>query len=113
MARETGMLFDTPVYFLFLVLVVIAYWRLPFRRQNVLLLACSYFFYGWWDWRFLFLMGTSTIVDYFLALKIAHTGDPVKRRVYLIISLENSDDPETRGFWIRDGKIDDAELDIV
>ena len=33
--------------------------------------------------------------------------------VYLIISLENSDDPETRGFWIRDGKIDDAELEIV
>ena len=33
--------------------------------------------------------------------------------VYLIISLENSDDPETRGFWIRDGKIDDAGLEIV
>jgi [CysO sulfur-carrier protein]-S-L-cysteine hydrolase len=33
--------------------------------------------------------------------------------VYLIVSLQNSDDPEVRGFWIRDGKIDDAELDIV
>jgi proteasome lid subunit RPN8/RPN11 len=33
--------------------------------------------------------------------------------VYVIVSLENFDDPEVRGFWIRDGKIDDAELDIV
>jgi proteasome lid subunit RPN8/RPN11 len=33
--------------------------------------------------------------------------------VYVIVSLENPDDPEVRGFWIRDGKIDDAELDIV
>ena len=55
------MLFDTPVYFVFLALVVIAYWRLQWRAQNVLLLAASYFFYGWWDWRFLLLMLASTI----------------------------------------------------
>jgi proteasome lid subunit RPN8/RPN11 len=33
--------------------------------------------------------------------------------VYLIVSLENAEDPDVRGFWIRDGKIDDAELDVV
>ena len=33
--------------------------------------------------------------------------------VYVIVSLENPGDPDVRGFWIRDGKIDDAELDIV
>jgi hypothetical protein len=46
------MLFDKPVYILFLALVVALYWRLPWRAQNAFLLAASYFFYGWWDWRF-------------------------------------------------------------
>jgi proteasome lid subunit RPN8/RPN11 len=30
--------------------------------------------------------------------------------VYLIASLEDQGDPDVRGFWIRDGKIGDAEL---
>jgi proteasome lid subunit RPN8/RPN11 len=30
--------------------------------------------------------------------------------VYLIISLENPDSPNVKGFWIRDGKISGAEL---
>jgi D-alanyl-lipoteichoic acid acyltransferase DltB (MBOAT superfamily) len=50
------MLFDSPAYFVFLIPVVLAYWRLNRREQNVFLLLASYFFYGWWDWRFLALM---------------------------------------------------------
>ena len=30
--------------------------------------------------------------------------------VYVIVSLANPDEPDVRGFWIRDGKISDAEL---
>src|SRR5439155_5296820 len=81
------MLFDTPVYFLFLGVVVCLCWRLPHRGQNVFLLVCSYFFYGWWDWRFLFLMATSTIVDYVLALKINWELRRSRRKFYLIISV--------------------------
>lgn len=32
--------------------------------------------------------------------------------VYLISSLRNADEPELRGFWIRDGQISEAELEI-
>jgi [CysO sulfur-carrier protein]-S-L-cysteine hydrolase len=32
--------------------------------------------------------------------------------VYLIVSLQRPDDPEVRGFWIRDGEIEQAELDV-
>jgi D-alanyl-lipoteichoic acid acyltransferase DltB (MBOAT superfamily) len=46
------MLFDTPIYLAFLLLIVAVYWRLGFRQQNYFLLAASYFFYGWWDWPF-------------------------------------------------------------
>ena len=81
------MLFDTPVYFFFLTLIVVAYWRLPWRPQNLMLLAASYFFYGWWDWRFLGLILISTVVDYHCAKYIADSENPWRRRVLLFISL--------------------------
>ncbi len=81
------MLFDTPVYFVFLILVVLVYWRLNWRRQNKLLLAASYFFYGWWDWRFLLLMIASTTIDYIIAKKIEDAQNPATRKLLLIASL--------------------------
>jgi len=80
-------LFDSPVYFVFLTLVVLVYWRLNWRRQNRLLLAASYFFYGWWDWRFLLLMIASTTIDYLIAQKIEDAQNPATRKALLIASL--------------------------
>src|SRR6266480_224612 len=81
------MLFDSTAYGLFLILVLLIYWRLPFRKQNYLLLAASYFFYAWWDWRFLILMAVSTVVDYLVARKIAATSDERTRRLLLFFSI--------------------------
>ena len=81
------MLFDTPVYFFFLAIVLLAYWQLKWRKQNILLLAASYFFYGWWDWRFLSLIWISTIVDYFCAKSIGASDRPAHRKVLLSISV--------------------------
>ena len=81
------MLFDTTIFFVFLCLVVLCYWCLGFRNQNRFLLIASYFFYGWWDWRFLCLMIGSTTIDYFIAIKLADTKDPRVRRSLLILSL--------------------------
>ena len=81
------MFFDTPIYAAFLALVVLAYWRLGWRRQNVLLLVASYVFYGWWDPRFLALIGASTIIDFYCARAIAGSTDARRRRVLLAISL--------------------------
>jgi [CysO sulfur-carrier protein]-S-L-cysteine hydrolase len=33
--------------------------------------------------------------------------------VYVIVSLEDPQSPEVRGFWIGDGRIEEAELDVV
>jgi D-alanyl-lipoteichoic acid acyltransferase DltB (MBOAT superfamily) len=81
------MLFNSYVYFAFLTLVVIVYWRLSWRQQNVFLLVASYFFYGWWDWRFLSLMLASTLVDYYVAHGIAGARDPAARKRLLAISM--------------------------
>lgn len=81
------MLFDTPVYAVFLLLIVLLYWKLPFRGQNRFLLGASYLFYGWWDWRFLLLMIGSTIIDYVIAIRIADSLEPARRRLLLTLSL--------------------------
>lgn len=81
------MLFDTPIYLAFLILTVLLYWRLPWRAQNVLLLAASYFFYGWWDWRFLSLILISTLVDFFCARAVARSSNAGVRKALLVLSV--------------------------
>src|SRR5439155_14176106 len=79
--------FDTPIYIVFLTMVVFAYWRLPWREQNIMLLVASYVFYGWWDPRFLVLIATSTIVDFYCARAIARSDRPDRRKALLVLSL--------------------------
>lgn len=62
------MLFNSIEFLIFLAVVYAAYRVLPFRGQNWMLLGASYVFYGWWDWRFLFLMILSTSIDYWTGL---------------------------------------------
>ena len=88
------MLFDTPVFLVFLVVVVLVYWKLGFHAQNRFLLAASFFFYAWWDWRFLCLMIGSTIIDYLIATKFPamslgpeHHGTAVGGLVNLALTL--------------------------
>src|SRR5207249_2541587 len=53
----------------------------------VFLLIASYFFYGWWDWRFLALMAGSTTMDFLIAQKITSAPDGRTRKHWLIFSL--------------------------
>ncbi len=67
------MLFNSIEFCFFLPIVFCLYWcvlKKNLRAQNVLLLVASYFFYGFWDWRFLSLIFLSTVVDYFVAQQI-------------------------------------------
>jgi alginate O-acetyltransferase complex protein AlgI len=81
------MWFDTPAYALFLILVVAVYWRLGRKSQNIFLLAASYFFYGWWNYRFLLLMIGSTAIDFFIARSIQRLDSQSVRRRLLVTSL--------------------------
>ena len=84
------MLFNSLEYLLFLPTVFILYWfvfQKNLKIQNLLLLSSSYIFYGWWDWRFLSLIFLSTLIDYFLGLKIHGSGDKKTKRFYLWVSI--------------------------
>ena len=68
--------FVSIAFFLFFALVLFSQVVIRHRgaRQTVLL-AASYVFYGWWDWRFCFLMLALTLVAYYTALGLErHPG---------------------------------------
>lgn len=85
------MVFNSLVFLVFFVVVYSLYRLLPHRQQNVLLLVASYFFYGWWDWRFLSLIFLSTAIDY-VAGKIIYISKerPRRRKVALIVSMTSN-----------------------
>tara|TARA_Y100001970_G_scaffold261373_1_gene344430 strand:+ start:515 stop:1951 length:1437 start_codon:yes stop_codon:yes gene_type:complete len=84
------MLFNSLEFLIFLPTVFCLYWfvfQKNLRVQNLLLLFSSYVFYGWWDWRFLSLIFLSTLVDYFVGLKISNSTDKNLKKFYLWISI--------------------------
>ncbi len=84
------MLFQSAEFLVFLSVVFVLYWFI-FKRhlqaQNALILLASYFFYGWWDWRFLGLIVFSTVVDFFVGLKISSSPKQRTKRAWLGLSL--------------------------
>jgi D-alanyl-lipoteichoic acid acyltransferase DltB (MBOAT superfamily) len=82
-----SVIFNSFQFFVFLAIVLTAYWLLSHRRQNLLLLLASYVFYGWWDYRFLSLILISTVVDFFVAQRLHREVDRFRRRRWLFVSL--------------------------
>ena len=78
----------TEINFVYFIFVVVA---LQFVGNNtykkVVLLSASYFFYGYWDWRFLSLIWISTIVDFMVGKAIYSSFDHKKRKRLLFISI--------------------------
>lgn len=66
------MLFTSIEFFVFLPIVFALYWllRRQLRWQNLLVVAASYLFYGWWDWRFLLLIAFTSACSYASGLLI-------------------------------------------
>jgi len=84
------MLFNSFEFGLFLVIVYAVYWIIGTNRikaQNIWILAASYFFYGFWDWRFLSLLLASSLVDYGVGLFLEKTTTKWKRKFYLGTSI--------------------------
>lgn len=84
------MLFNTFLFALFFVLIFGLHWWIGannVRKQNTLLLIASYIFYGFWDWRFLFLLMFSTGLDFFSGTKIFNAKTLLKKKYWLYASV--------------------------
>ena len=84
------MLFDSIHFAIFLPIVFILYWFVTkgnLRLQNILLLISSYFFYACWDWRFVFLLIFSTLLDYYTGIKIYEALNQRNKKFWLWLSI--------------------------
>jgi len=81
------MLFNRLQFLLFFLVVYSIYLALGHRAQNRFLLVVSYFFYGAWDYRFLFLLLTSTAIDYFVSLRIVASSNPLVRKRLILCNM--------------------------
>ncbi|MGK0379164.1 MAG: D-alanyl-lipoteichoic acid acyltransferase DltB (MBOAT superfamily), partial [Patiriisocius sp.] len=84
------MLFNTVDFAIFFPTVLLLYWTVfkkSLRGQNAFLVAVSYLFYSFWDWRFVSLIFLSSVVDYFVGSFLGQTSNPFKRKMLLWGSL--------------------------
>lgn len=84
------MLFNSLSFAVFLPIVFLLYWfvtKKNLRLQNLLLLASSYYFYSCWDWRFLFLLIFSTLLDYYTGIKIYEASNQGRKKFWLWLSI--------------------------
>ena len=80
------MLFNSFQYWIFFLVVAVLFYSVPFRFGKVLLLLASYVFYMWWDPRFIVLILTSTIVDYYLGI-LLETATGRRKKLFFVGSL--------------------------
>ena len=84
------MIFNSIDFGLFFPLVFFLFWivfKNTIKARNIFLIAVSYFFYGWWDWRFLSLIVISSVIDFIAGNKIFEETDKNKRKIWLSFSL--------------------------
>lgn len=84
------MFFNSIEFVFFLPIVFFIYWMLGRKNlifQNFLLFFSSCFFYACWDWRFLFLLMFSILLDYFSGIKIFEASGKREKYIWLSLSI--------------------------
>lgn len=82
------MLFNSTIFFVFLLIVVpVFYWLRSPRQSKVWLLAASYVFYGFWDWRFCSLLLLSSCIDFVVGQKIDQSDNKKGKKRWVTLSL--------------------------
>ena len=84
------MLFNSFSFAIFLPVVFFLYWfvtKKNLKLQNYLLLVSSYYFYACWDWRFLFLLIFSTLLDYYTGIKMENSSTKKEKTFWFWLSI--------------------------
>lgn len=86
------MVFNSIEFLIFLPVVFLLFWSIFNRRgvrtRNWFLVAVSYVFYGWWDWRFLAIIIFTSLSSFLLGLGVGACRER-KRRMALVLNTSN------------------------
>ena len=79
--------FNSFEFLVFLPIVFVLYWFVFQKRewQNLLIVTASYVFYGWWDWRFLFLIVFTSVCSFYSGILI----ERIERRKQRMVCAVN------------------------
>ncbi|MGK0346731.1 MAG: alginate O-acetyltransferase complex protein AlgI, partial [Myxococcota bacterium] len=81
------MLFNSLDYFVFLPLVLVAYFVLPLRGRQIMLVLASLFFYACWRWPYVGLLLLSAVVDYSVARAIEASPTQAGKKRWVTLSV--------------------------
>lgn len=73
--RFNHVLFNSLIFAVYLPVVFLLYWFVfrGLRWQNAFIVAASYVFYGWWDWKFLILIALTTLCSFLSGIAISRS----------------------------------------
>ncbi len=81
------MIFNSLPFLIFASVFFLLYFQVRGRGRMWLILLAGYFFYGWWDWRFLSLIAFTTVMDFTLGLYIDRSENQTQRRAAVVVSI--------------------------
>ena len=91
------MLFHSIQFALFLPIVFLLYWfvfdyiirksKWQLNLQNAFVIAASYVFYGWWDWRFLLLIALTSFCSWGSGLLIKRQEKKQKAKLWMWLNI--------------------------
>jgi len=83
------MVFNSNIFlFAFLPIVSVLFWLFATKQQRYVLLTLSgYVFYGYWNWRFCFLLLFSSLVSFFAAILVDRAQTKSRARLWVYVSV--------------------------
>lgn len=87
---KLSVLFNSVEYWIFLPLVWLLYFALPFKIRWIWLLLASYVFYGFWKAEFAALMAFTSIIDWQCGLRVARGSSKPVRLFWLWFSIASN-----------------------
>jgi len=84
------MLFNSPEFALFFVIVGLFYFLSPFRLRTLLLVVASYIFYMYWRWEYAFLLIAQTGINFGCGWAISSSNSQRNRSLWLAFAIFSS-----------------------
>ena len=91
------MLFNSFEFLVFLPIFFLLYWwvfdylikdtKHQLLFQNLLVVAASYLFYGWWNWRFLLLIAFTSLCSFFSGIAIEKSSTKRYKTFWMILNV--------------------------